>query len=334
MNPLNRRTFISSIGATLGSVPLLRRFAFARSSQLEAPVLSNPPVLWYDKPAKLWVDALPIGNGSLGAMVFGGGGGEDASPERELLQLNDDTFWSGYPRDGNNQNAKKYLPAVRDAVLIKQDYHLADSICLKMQGAHAESFQPLGNLRVAFMHQGPVTKYRRELDLDTACARTTYTVGNTGFTREAFVSYPDQVLVFRATSSQPNQLNCTLSLDADLQITSRASGQDQLLLTGKAAARIVYAGHPGSDHPIHKSDVAGEGMYFAVAVQIEAEGGAVSAVGDTLRVSGATAFTLRLTSATGFRGFDKMPDIDRSASRSQSPNEAQQGDPHVLRSTA
>jgi len=305
----SRRTFISSTGATLGSVPLLRRFAFARSSQLEAPAQANPPVLWYDKPAKLWVDALPIGNGSLGAMVFGGRGGDDASPERELLQLNDDTFWSGYPRDGNNQNAKKYLPAVRDAVLIKQDYHLADSICLKMQGAHAESYQPLGNLRIAFLHEGPVANYRRELDLDTACARTTYTVGNTALAREAFASNPDQALVFRATNSQPHQLNCTISLDGDLQLASRALGQDQLLLTGKAASRIVYAGHPGSDHPIHKSDVPGEGMYFAVALQVETEGGAVTALGDALRVSGATAFTLRLTSATGFRGFDKMPDM-------------------------
>jgi alpha-L-fucosidase 2 len=308
MTPLSRRTFISSIGATLGSVPVLGRFGFAQSAPAEPRKQANPLVLWYDKPAKLWVDALPIGNGNLGAMVFGGGG-DNASPENELLQLNDDTLWSGYPRDGNNKNAKEYLAAVRDAVLIKKDYHLADSLCLKMQGAHAESYQPLGNLRLTFMHHAQVTSYRRELDLDTACARTTYAVGPATFTREASVSNPDQVLVFRASCSQPNQLNCSIALDAELQLSTKPIGQDQLLLTGKAASHIVYAGHPGSDHPIHKSNVPGEGMYFAAALEVATEDGTVSASGDSLQVTGASAFTIRLTSATGFRGFDKMPDI-------------------------
>jgi alpha-L-fucosidase 2 len=309
MLSLSRRTFISSIGATLGSVPLLRRFGFAQAAPALLHNPTNPMILWYDKPAKLWVDALPIGNGNLGAMVFGGGGGDDTSAQQELLQLNDDTLWSGYPRDGNNKNAKDYLAAVRDAVLMKKDYHLADSLCLKMQGAHAESYQPLGNLRLAFLHPGKVTNYRRELDLDTACARTTYAVGASVFTREAFVSNPDQVLVLRATCSQPNQLNCSISLDGELQLSAKAIGHDQLLLAGKAASHIVYAGHPGSDHPVHKSDTPGEGMYFAAALEVAVEGGTVSASGNSLKVTSASALTIRLTSATGFRGFDKMPDV-------------------------
>src|SRR5947209_18827002 len=88
-------------------------------------------ILWYDQPAAQWVDALPIGNGRLGAMVYGGG--EDGSPANEILQFNEDTFWSGKPRDGNNRDARKYLGEIRRAVLEKQDYHRADQLCKKMQ---------------------------------------------------------------------------------------------------------------------------------------------------------------------------------------------------------
>jgi alpha-L-fucosidase 2 len=306
MRALNRRSFLSSVCAALGSIPLVRRFGFAQSFSKGTPESDHPLVLWYDAPAKLWVDALPIGNGSLGAMVYGGG--EDAAPEEELLRLNDDTLWSGFPRDGNNSNAKHYLPAVRDAVLVKGDYHLADAICLKMQGLHAESYQPLGNLRIAFVHAGAVTSYRRELDLDTACAHTTYRVANTQFTREAFVSYPDQVIAFRSASSQAGQLTCTVSLDCELQLDSVVVGDDVILLTGKAASHIVYSGHPGSDHPVHKSDVPGEGMYFAAALHITTEGGSISASPNALTIKDANAFTILIASATGYRGFDKMPD--------------------------
>jgi alpha-L-fucosidase 2 len=305
----HRRKFISSTGSIFGGIPFLRLFGSAQTSSAEALAKNAPTLLWYDVPAKLWVDALPIGNGNLGAMVFGGGGGDDSSPNRELLQLNDDTLWSGFPRDGNNKDAKNYLPAVRQAVLIQKDYHLADNICMKMQGSHAESYQPLGNLRIAFEHTGGISNYRRELDLDTACARTVYMADGATFTREVFVSGPDQVLVLKASSNHANQLNCTISLDGELQLSSRTVGQDQLLLLGKAASHIVYAGHPGSDHPIEKSDKPGEGMYFAVALSAKADGGTVSSSGNSLRVTGANSLTVRLTSATGFRGFDKMPDI-------------------------
>jgi alpha-L-fucosidase 2 len=302
----NRRTFVSSALATAGSSTLIRRLGMAQSASSTTPEPTSPLVLWYEKPATQWVEALPIGNGSLGAMVYGGG--EDSAPEKELLRLNDDTLWSGFPRDGNNSDAKHYLPAVRDAVLVKRDYHLADATCLKMQGLHAESYQPLGSLRITFTHSGEVRQYRRELDLDSACARTRYTVGETQFTREAFASYPDRVIVFRTTSSGPAQINCTISLDGELQLESQPVREDELLLTGKAASHIVYAGHPGSDHPIHKSDVPGEGMYFAAALRATSEGGTISASPEGLRIRNASGVTLILTSATGFRGFQAMPD--------------------------
>lgn len=262
--------------------------------------------LWYEKPAGQWVDALPIGNGRLGGMMFGGG--EKAAPNEELLQFNEDTFWSGKPRDGNNPDAKNHLPGVRDAVLKRKDYHLADDICKKMQGLFAEAYQPLGNLRLAFQHTGPVTEYRRELNLDRACAYTSYRAGDTQFERMAFASAPDQVMVLRVTANKPHQLNCTISLDGPLQKEVKAISGTRLLLTAKAAAHIAGAGHPGSEKPVVLSDEPGEGMYGAAMADIRTEDGKTERIGDTIRVQEATAITIVLAAATGYRGFENKPD--------------------------
>lgn len=277
-----------------------------RIAKAQPPSDSSPLTMWFTKPAAQWVDALPIGNGSLGAMVFGGG--QDGDPGKEFLQLNDDTLWSGWPKDGNNLDAPNHLAEIRRAVLEQKDYHRADELCRKMQGAFAQAYQPLGNLRLAFKHSGAVTGYRRELDLDTACATTTYSVGETRFTRTVFASNPDQVIVVRVAASKPGALSCSIALDAELQEGVRAAAPDTLLLTGKASADVVGAGHPHSDHPVVHSDKPGEGMFFGLAAQALHEGGSVRAEGGALVVENATAVTLLLTSATGFRGFSAMPD--------------------------
>jgi alpha-L-fucosidase 2 len=302
MSRFTRRDFLAVTSITATSIG---RGVVARDLE-EATGPSSDLVLWYDKPARLWADALPIGNGRLGAMVFGGG--EDADPKKELLQLNEDTLWSGKPRDGNNPDAKNHLAEVRRAVLEEQDYHRADQICHKMQGLFAEAYQPLGNLRISFTHAAAVTNYRRELDLDTACARTSYTAGDVQFEREAFASAPDRLLVFRATANKPQQIHCTVTLDGPLVKSVRSISDDSLLLTGKAAAHVAGAGHPGSEKPVTFSDEPGEGMYFAAVVQIRAEGGSTTANTDSIVIAHATAFTILVTAATGYRGFESKPD--------------------------
>jgi alpha-L-fucosidase 2 len=285
---LTRREFLAASAAA------------AVSSSIHAEEPPEPLKLWYDKPATRWVDALPIGNGRLGAMVYGG-------IEQDLLQLNEDTLWSGQPRDGNNHNAKAFLPEIRRAVLEEKDYHKADQLCRKMQGLFAEAYQPLGNLRLRFTHTSAPANYRRELNLDTACASTFYTTGSVQFERHSFASHPDQVLVFHAKSSEPGQLNCTISLDAELQknVTSPAPGR--LLLTGKAAAHVAGAGHPGSEKPVRFSELAGEGMYFACALEVKAPGGKMTTMPTRIEVTGATSLTLTVTAATGYRGFQLPP---------------------------
>ncbi|WP_348269906.1 glycoside hydrolase family 95 protein [Edaphobacter paludis] len=305
MSRFTRRSFLGTTSAVLGDLSLSKRLGFAESLKSASSEPSDL-TLWYEKPAAQWVDALPIGNGRLGAMVYGGG--EDGDFSKELLQFNEDTLWSGQPRDGNNLDAKNHLAAVRRAVLEQKDYHLADKICQKMQGLFAEAYQPLGNLRVDLAHSGSATNYRRQLDLDTACATTSYEVSGVRFQREAFVSAPDQVLILRVTASKAHQLNGTISLDGPLQKAVTALPGNRVLLTGKAAAHIAGAGHPHSEKPVTLSDDPGAGMYFASALQLQVQGGTAKADADRITITNATSFTILLTAATGYRGFQFKPD--------------------------
>ena len=324
MGRFTRRRFLLIASAAAATRSLARRLGLAQAPENEAGDLK----LWYTKPASQWVDALPIGNGRLGAMVFGGGaidpmdpkdpktnqapGPVPTDPAKETLQLNEDTLWSGLPVDGNNLDAKNYLPAVRRAVLEQKDYHLADQLCRKMQGLFAEAYQPIGSLHVDCIHPGPVTDYRRELDLASAVATTHYSVEDVEFERAAFSSAPDQAIVLRVSAGRPGQLNATLWMDGPLAKAVQTVAGNRLLLTGKAAKHIAGAGHPGSENPVVLSDVPGEGMYYAALLQANAEGGRVSAHGDRLVVTGATAFTVVVTAATGYRGFEQKPDTSQA----------------------
>src|SRR3984885_15215010 len=251
MGRFTRRRFLLIAAATAATRSLATRLGFAQAPENEAGDLK----LWYTKPASQWVDALPIGNGRLGAMVFGGGaidpidprdsrsdrapGPVPTDPAKETLQLNEDTLWSGLPADGNNLDAKNYLPAVRRAVLEQKDYHLADQLCRKMQGLFAEAYQPIGSLHGDCPRPGPVTDYRRELDLASAVATTHYRVAGVEFERAAFSSAPDQAIVLRISAGKPGQLNATLWMDGPLVKAVKTVGGNRLLLTGKAAKHIA-----------------------------------------------------------------------------------------------
>jgi alpha-L-fucosidase 2 len=305
MKKCSRRTFLAMTPAVLGAVSVAKSHAFAVS--LENAPASSDLLLWYDKPAARWMEALPIGNGKLGAMVFGGG--EDGSVAEEILQLNEDTLWSGMPRDGNNLDAKKHLPEVRRAVLEQHDYPLADDICKKMQGRFAEAYQPLGNLRMKFTHEGTPTDYRRQLDLDAACVQTRYIVDGVRFEREAFVSAPDRALVVRVTASKSRQLRCILSLDGPLQIAVKSLGENRMLLAGKAAAHVVGEGHPKTEaDPVIFSKESGEGMFFSAVLQVVLDDGTCHADANGLTIENATGFTVLLTAVTGFIDFQSKPD--------------------------
>jgi len=282
-----RRQFVAGVSAA------------ALASKGWAQARPSNAMLWYRQPAETWTDALPIGNGRLGAMVFGG-------VESERLQLNEDTLWSGAPREWNNPGAKPHLAEVRRLVLEQEDYVGADRECRQMQGPYNESYLPLANLHIQMEHAAGAQNYRRELDLDTAISRVSYRVGRAEYLREAFASAPDQVIVVRLTTSDPAGMKLALSIDSPVQSTSEARAGGILRLTGKAPAH-VEPNYVQSANPVVYDDAEGKGMRFEATISAAAEGGSVRPDGNVLRIEGARVVTLLIAGITGYLGFDRAP---------------------------
>ncbi|WP_316244811.1 glycoside hydrolase family 95 protein [Paenibacillus rubinfantis] len=266
--------------------------------------------LWYDRPASRWEEALPIGNGRMGGMVYGG-------IHRELIALNEDTLWSGFPRDPQNYDALRHLGPARELIFAGKYKEAEQLIDAEMLGRRTESYQPLGNLR---LEQGEgageetagqtggestVRGFRRELDLATGIAATSYRIGEAAYLREVFVSAVDQVLVVRIAALGNQSVNLAASLDSLLQ-HQLGSGPDRIIMTGRAPSHVAdnYRG----DHPQSVLYEEGLGLSFEVQVLALPEGGTAEADGTgRLTVRGAQAVTLLLAAATDFAGYDKTP---------------------------
>lgn len=300
-----RRSFLGMLPPAVGAVAFGELNDHFSSSISRKKKRAANERLWYTKPATEWAQALPVGNGRLGAMVFGG-------ITQERVQLNEDTLWSGMPRSWNNAHAREVLPLVREAVLQKGNYHLADSLCHQMQGPFNESYHPLADVDFKFSHGSGVADYERELDLDTACARVTYTVDGVRFLRECFVSGPDNSLVFRMTSSVPGKINCVITMSSLLHSTVVAQGEQTLLMTGKAPSHVAPS-YWKTPNPIVYDDTPGKGMHFAVMLRVQSEGGSISSSGQQLMVNGAASFMLLLSASTGYRTYNVLPDLQLSA---------------------
>jgi alpha-L-fucosidase 2 len=256
--------------------------------------------LWYHQPARQWEEALPVGNGRLGAMVFG-------SQPVERLQLNEDTLWSGYPRDWNNSQAQAWLSKVRQAVFSGNNPQ-ADEFCLHMQGPFNQSYQPLGDIFLKFEHAPECTEYQRSLDLDLAVASTTYLVGGSSYSRQVFSSYPDQVLVVRLECSQPNGLSFSLGLEHVMGFSGQVKTDNLLMMQGHAPLHVdpSYLGEAPEAVVIDNSPQS-EAMRFVLLARLLPDAGSLFTRGAELGVEGANAATLLISAATSFNGFDRMP---------------------------
>lgn len=298
---ITRRKLFSDLGSILALVPLWRSGSAGATGD-DGSEIDPTMVLWYRDPARQWSDALPVGNGRLGAMVFGG-----AAIER--LALNEDTLWSGAPRDWNNPGAKEHLPVVRKLVLEQQNYHEADEECRKMQGPYNQAYEPLADLEVAFAHGNEVTDYRRSLDLDAAIAAVSYTANGLRYTREVFCSAPAQLLVMRLTCSKPGSLKCNVRLTSQLRSQTQSSASGELLLLGKAPSDSI-PNYLRDKNPIRYDDADGKGMHFAAAANVFANGGKITAQPDgALEIDGANEVLIYVGAATGYRKFNVAPNL-------------------------
>ncbi len=257
-------------------------FLLASLATLTANAQQQPMELWYNAPATFFEESLPIGNGRLGALVYG-------NPADDVIQLNDITLWTGSPIDRQEDaGACKWIPEIRKA-LFAEDYARADSLQLHVQGHNSSHYQPLGTLHI--IHNGPATDfsgYRRELSLDSALATVAYRRGDVSFRREYLVSAPDSLIAIHLSASKPGQLNMELSLTSILphKVTS-SHGQ------------LTMLGHANGDEAAT--------IHFCTILRVEANGGKVTGSGSKLTMAGVDDATIYIVATTSFNGYDRHP---------------------------
>jgi len=248
----------------------------------------NDFTLWYDKPAEKWVEAMPLGNGRLGVMLYG-------NPAHEELQLNEETLWAGGPNNNPNPKAKEALPRIRQ-LIFDGKYVEAQRLCdsaIQARGVDLNSgmpYQPVGSLWLTFDGHEKFTDFYRDLDMETAVASVRYKVGKVEFRREVITSFPAQVVVVRLTASKSAQLNFTMQLSSPQQSAIRAQGNSSLVLEG------ISGDHEG---------VTGQVKFHTIA-KVVLEGGKSSASGAVINVRGATAVTIFVSTGTNFVSYKDL----------------------------
>jgi alpha-L-fucosidase 2 len=256
--------------------------------------------LWYNKPARYFEESLVLGNGKMGASVFGG-------VNSDKIYLNDLTLWSGEPVDANmNPEAYKNLPAIREA-LKNEDYPLADELNRKLQGKFSESYTPLGTLYINLKHEGNPENYYRELNISNAVSTVRYEIGDVKFTREYYISYPDQMMIIKLTSSKKAALNFDIRFESLLKNKISIS-ENVLKANGNA---------PVHAEPSYRGDKANAvvfdeawGTRFTTLVKIKNTDGTIVTNNNTLGIKDGTEALIFISIATSFNGFDKNPVTD------------------------
>ena len=282
----------------------MKRLSFIYCLVLAAAVLSGclrksdspePPLkLWYDKPASVWEEALPVGNGRIGGMVFG-------DPVIERIQLNEESIWAGSKLNNNNPGALKKLPGLQKAIFenrYKKAVEIAEKSFLGTP-PRIRSYQPLGDLFIRYKWNSKPESYRRELDLRTGIATTTFFADGRNYTQEVFVSAPDNVMSIRIRSADNGTVNASFSLRREQDAESMVINDNTIMLHGQIIDKDDPLAGPGGEH-----------MKFAGEMRIGTGGGKMSAGGDSILVSGASEIFIRLTAATDYN--IGMLDFDRS----------------------
>ncbi|HVO72843.1 MAG TPA: glycoside hydrolase family 95 protein [Ignavibacteriaceae bacterium] len=265
---------------------------FILLSFLELNAQSNTFLkLWYIRPAKQWVEALPLGNGRLGAMVFG-------DPFREQIQLNENTIWAGQPYRNDNPDAKESLSRVRQLIFEGKYGEAQDLVNQKFISRNSQGmpYQTAGYINLLFPGHEKYTNYYRELNIETAVASAIYKIDGIKYKSEVFASFPDQVIIFRITADKPGKISFTASMSHPAQVNISSDSNDKLIMSGTT-----------TDCDSIKGSVK-----FQVQVKIAADGGSVSATDKALFVMNANSATVYISIASSFKNYN---DISADASQ-------------------
>ncbi|HEY5970285.1 MAG TPA: glycoside hydrolase family 95 protein [Chitinophagaceae bacterium] len=240
--------------------------------------------LWYNQPSgSTWENALPIGNGRLGAMIYG-------NVEKEIIQLNEHTVWSGSPNRNDNSLSLDSLNVIRQLIFEgkqKEAERIVNRVIITKK-SHGQKFEPVGSLQLAFEGHDNFSNYYRELDIERAVTKTSYTIGDITYTREALASFPDRVVIMRLTASKPGSISFTASFTTpQKRATIKATPQKELTIFGTT-----------SDHETVKGMVN-----YKSIVRMKLEGGSLNANDTSLTVKNANAVTIYISIATNFNNY-------------------------------
>ncbi len=325
----DRRNFIkqTALGsmATLIIPDVFSYVAENRIHGLDVKQDETSLLMWYDKPALEWTEALPLGNGYLGAMIFGG-------VEKEHLQLNESTLYSGSPSQTyfSIDIRKRYQEVM--ALLKEGRYEEAQNIVkADWLGRNQQCYQPLGDWWINFKHSEKISDYKRSLDLSEAIAKVTYKAGDTTYAREYFASYPDHVIVVRITTQGSDKINCEVNLTTPHTPDTKYFSDDNLLaIKGKAPGFVlgrsfelveklgdqhkypeIYDKNgklkPGAKNVLYDKDINGLGMAFDARIKTINKGGNVQVENNKVTVRNADEVIFIFSASTSYNGFDKDP---------------------------
>lgn len=242
---------------------------------------TQPLKLWYNRPANAFEESLPIGNGKLGALIYGGS-------DNDSIYLNDITLWTGKPVDPNEgKDSSKWIPEIRKA-LFNEDYKTADSLQHYVQGHNSEYYQPLGRLNIKDNNSGKASNYYRQLSLDSSMVNLCYTRNGVKYTREYFASHPDKMIAIKLSASQKNALNCDISLTSLIPHKVKVS-PNQLTMTG------------------HVTGNEEESTHYCAILKVNNIDGQVIGTDSTLHLKDVSEATIYLVNETSYNGFDKHP---------------------------
>ena len=241
--------------------------------------------LWYRQPAKVWTEALPVGNGRLGAMVFG-------QTDTAVVQLNEESIWAGMPLNNNNPKALESLPKIRELLFDEKNREALQLAQQTILGTppRIRSYQTLGDLFIVFKDSASnISNYIRSLDLSTGIVSVTYEKNGQNYRQQYFVSAPDNVIIVRLETDDPEGIYGSIFLKRSQDAVVKATGDHAITMVGQIVDKPDPLSGPGGEH-----------MRFEGKLEVRNEDGTVTAAADHLEMNGVKSATLILTAATDY----------------------------------